>query len=306
MNKKQTKKSVFRVLLSILLVMAVLTFTVSTALSLIFSVSRVDFRLLETGFYGSAVEEIENEIHALQSVIDIPSEKVFAILSPDEIQEMLAPYTSAITRQFLAGGKSPQKIEYLSDELYQLVCDTITEEHYGGDIEQLTADRLDAYEELVAVVTGTLNFFPQSILNKLFSQSTSTKLAPVYRAIALVGQLRFPALILFVLCVAGLLWLHRKNMIAGLRKMAGTCFITASVLFVPTVFVYLYSLPERLSLADGLLRQYLLTLYTYMTGSLLNVTLWVFAITLVLLIVTVIFSAKYAPKSCNDRSNVLK
>ena len=306
MKMKNIARRVGQILFAILLVASIVIFSLSMAVSHMFSVNRVNARLFQNGFYDRATQTFTEQIESLQSVIGVTPEAVTAIVTPMKLQEMLAPYTDALTKQRLAGGPAPKDTEYFSEELYDLVCDVITEDHYDGDITQLTSDRVDAYNELTGAVNHTVNFFPQSIVNKVLGGEGQQKLTPLYQGVGILRQLWLPAIAVFILSAVGMWLLRSRDSLSALRGIIGTWFITASVLFVPTAFIHSYSLPQRLSLADGLLRRYILTLYSHMTDSLLSITLLIFVVSAVLLVISVILSAKYAPKGCNDRSNVLK
>ncbi len=306
MNVKRIARRTARVLFSILLIASILVFSLSMAVSQMFSANRVNARLFENGFYDRATQSLTEQLEDLQSVLGISPESVMEIVTPDQLQGMLAPYTDALTAQFLEGGPAPEETEYFSEELYELICDTITEEHYDGDIEQLTADRVDAYAELTAAVNNTVNFFPQSLMDKLLGDSIQQKLIPLYRAIGVARRLWLPAVAVLALCVVGLWLLRRRDSLSALRRIAGIGFITGAALFVPAFFIRSYSLPQRLSLSDGLLRRYILTVYSHMTNSLFFITLWVFVVATVLLVLTVILSAKSGGVSCTDRASVLE
>ncbi len=306
MKQKQVTKQVAQILLSIVAVLSLVVGLLSVTLSVAFSPDRVNARLQQNGFYEFATEAVTKEVEALQSVIAVQTEDLQQVLPAEEIHSMLTPYVDQLNRQFLAGEQAPAPIDYLSDDLYRLVCDIITEEAYAGDTAQLTRDRLDAYSELSEAIVGTLNFFPQSLLERVVGKNMQTKLAPLYRAIGVARNLWLPALLVLMLSATGAFLLRRRETMDAWRGIAGTGFITVSALFVPALFIRLYSLPNRLSLTDGLLRRYILTVYSHMTGSLFTVMLVAFILSAAFLTVTVILSAKSAGTSCVDSADVLQ
>lgn len=306
MTQPSNTQRIIRVLLSIVLTLSLLVFSLSVSVSLIFSTGGISSRLHKNGFYDFAGLTVEENIESLQSVIGVDTAAVMDVLAHEGADAMLESYTDALNALFLTGGQAPDRISYDSDALYQLICGVITEDVYDGDIAQMEQDRADAYAELTKIISDTLSFFPQSLLKKLTGGTLQARLARVYSLVRVIRVLWLPALLLFLACAAGLFFLRRHDPLSALRGIAGVWFVTGSLLFLPALFIRTYSLPNRLSLADGLLRRYILTVYTQWTSSLFTVMLLVFAAGAVFLTVTIILTAKSGQTSCTAVQNVLE
>lgn len=170
-------------------------------------------------------------------------------------------------------------------------------------------DRADAYRDIVALVNETLQFFPQSLWDKavdLVKTNTGLTMASVYRLIAIVRILQYVFLLLTVGSVAALYFLGKDAWTNTLRYIAGIWFISGSVIFLPIVFMRSFTLMNRLSLSDGLLRRYILGLVDYIRNCVFRTSLLIFLIGLAALAVALVFCVKYPQKTCKAEETVLE
>ncbi len=284
-------KQFLKVTLTTLFCLSLLATLLCTAMFFMFRVQSVQNTLHRQGFYDSAMTVIENDVSNLQSIVNIETSVILGAVTKEDITPLLQYYTNGISRHLLENDTDTIKLTFSSEALYKVVCDTITPAQYDNDIAALEADRTDAYADLQASITDALAFFPQSLYTTLkeLASKKGVPLNTVYVYIAYMRRLALPFAVLTLLSGAALLLCYRAQKLRGLRLLAGSAFIITSPLFLCGVLLRANPFMERLSLADGLLKDYISALLNSMGTGAFTVITAAFFLSLSALIAVILF-----------------
>lgn len=297
-----------RVVLTILFVLGLLVTLCAFAVSAMFSANGTKRALRGQELPALAMQEIADNVEDLQGIINVETEKILETVPAETVEKELTAYTDALTERLLCGADNLYAVQFDSPALREMVESAITPELYVKNPEQLQKDRDAAYAEIVGVIDSRLAFFPQTLFDKVTTavqDSTGITKERFYALCARFSALRLPAL-LFTLVMGGALILtRRREWLPALRYVAGVGFVTGSAVFLPALFLQRYTLFERLSLSDGLLRRYILCVLHHMRSALFTTALCCFLFFLLFLAVTLFFSAKKIAKTCKTAENVL-
>lgn len=308
MKEKSVLFVTTRVVLTILFVLGLLVTLCAFAVSAMFSANGTKRALRGQELPALAMQEIADNVEDLQGIINVETEKILETVSAETVEKELTAYTDALTERLLCGADNLYAVQFDSPALREMVESVITPELYVKDPEQLQKDRDAAYAEIVGVIDSRLTFFPQTLFDKVTTavqDSTGITKERFYALCARFSALRLPAL-LFTLVMGGALILtRRREWLPALRYVAGVGFVTGSAVFLPALFLQRYTLFERLSLSDGLLRRYILCVLHHMRSALFTTALCCFLFFLLFLAVTLFFSAKKIAKTCKTAENVL-
>lgn len=308
MKEKTVLFVVVRVVLTILFVAALLMTLVTFAVSAMFSEKAAKRALQKEDLPTLAMQEIADNVEDLQGIINVETDKILSTVSRETVERELTAYTDALTARLLCGADKLYAPQFESDMLREIVDSVITPELYKNDPSQMQKDRDAAYAEIVGVIGGELAFFPQTLLDKLSSvvqDNTGISSERFYGTVRRLSSLRFLLLCLTAALGAALFFTRRRAWLDSLRYIAGVGFITGSAVFLPALFLQRYTLLDRLSLSDGLLRRYILCLLHHMRTSLFTTALCCFLLFLLLLAVILFLCAKKTAKTCKDAENVL-
>ena len=305
---KKTEHAFLKILLSAVFSVSLIASVFCITVSLCFSPNILKRRLEKQDFSGLAMSIITENMEDFQSVINLPTETLLTAIPAADIQDNLGRYTDGVNRLLLAGEKSDFAVKVPTTALEKLIADAITPAHYNGDLKQMEADRAAAVAEITGSIEQTLAFFPTSLLDKVTAKAEKGgfSIQTVYRTVRYIRYAIIPCLLLWIGSAVLLLAMNCGRWEASLRLVAGNWFITASVLFLPMLFLHSYAPLNRLSLSEGLLRQYILTLGAHIQGSMFTAPLIFFAVGLVFLLFSLYFSAKNTQSSCTDAENVVK
>lgn len=298
-----------KVITTILCILFVISFAATvlvTAVTAACAPKAVERRLARSGFYTLAEERIRFEVENLQSVVGIPTQDVLDAIPPATVKELLKPYVIAVSERLLLGGAAPTEIDFQSDALYNLICSVITEQQYNGDTAQMAEDRAAAYADLTAAISDTVSFFPISLFDTAMEiLAKNGSLDTVYATIRLLRKLVAPLIVFTLLLSGGILLYGKKNLQKALKTLAGCWSITASVLFFGSLFALIGNhLLDKLSLADGLLRRYVLALFNNAVASTITITAIAFALGVGLLAVSIVWIA--VKLSCTAKKTVVE
>lgn len=308
MKEKTVLFVVVRVVLTILFVAALLMTLVTFAVSAMFSEKAAKRALQKEDLPTLAMQEIADNVEDLQGIINVETDKILSTVSRETVERELTAYTDALTARLLCGADKLYAAQFESDTLREIVDSVITPELYKNDPSQMQKDRDAAYAEIVGVIGGELAFFPQTLLDKLSSvvqDNTGISSERFYGTVRRLSSLRFLLLCLTAALGAALFFTRRRAWLDSLRYIAGVGFITGSAVFLPALFLQRYTLLDRLSLSDGLLRRYILCLLHHMRTSLFTAALCCFLLFLLFLAVILFLCAKKTAKTCKDAENVL-
>lgn len=308
MKEKTALFVVVRVALTILFVAALLMTLVTFAVSAMFSEKAAKRALQKKDLPTLAVQEIADNVEDLQGIINVETDKILSTVSKETVERELTAYTEALTAKLLCGADKLYAVQFESAALREMVESVITPELYKDNPAQLQKDRDAAYAEIVGVIDGELAFFPQTLLDKVFTlvqDNTGITSERFYGTVRRLSSLRFPLLLLTAALGTALFFTRRRAWLDSLRYIAGVGFITGSAVFLPALFLQRYTLLDRLSLSDGLLRRYILCLLHHMRTSLFTTALCCFLFFLLFLAVILFLCAKKTAKTCKAAENVL-
>ena len=307
--KKQTGLFVAaRIALTALFVMGLLFLLFTAAVSLTISEKAVARALEKQDFAALAVQKIAENVEDLQGIINVETDKILSAVAAETVEKELTAYTDSLTAKLLSGADNLYAVQFDSPALRELVDSAIAPEWYADNPEQMQKDRDAAYAEIVGVIDGQLAFFPLTFIDKMTATvQEHVGITPerFYSAVSLFKKLCLPALLVTVALGAALYFTRHGDLTDALRYVAGVGFVTASAVFLPALFLQRYTLFNRLSLSDGLLRRYILCLVHHVRSALLTPTLCCFLIFLLFLAATLFFSAKKLWKTCKTAENVL-
>ncbi len=266
----------------------------------------VERRLARQGFYAFAAENIRDEISHLESVIGIPTADILATVPNETIVTLLKPYVLAVAEQLLQGGEAPAPITFESEQLYALVCATITAEQYNNNATQMEEDRAAAYADLTAAIGETLTFFPSTLLDTAMGILASEQIVDtLYATIRLLRRLVLPAIVLTLLCGGGLLWYRKNDFGKALQLLAGCWSITGAVLFFAALFTFVGNhLLDKFSLSDGLLRRFVIALFENAATGVVSVSAVCFGVGILLLVSAILYNAVKTP--CTQAETVVE
>ncbi len=295
-------KRFLKVSLATLFILSLLTTLLCTAVFFSFRIQSVQSALRRQGFYDRAMSELQNTVLNMQSIVNVETSAVLDVIAKEDVSTQMQAYTNEISRHLLENTTDTVELSFSSDALYQVVCDTITPAQYNGNTAALEADRKDAYADLQTAITDTLAFFPQSLYTTLkeLASKYSVPLDTVYTHITYMRRLPLPFFILTLLSGAALFWCYRCQKSHGLRIVAGCAFITTSPLFLCGVFLRATPFTQRLSLADGLLKDYMYALVNSMGNSAFAVLATAFFLSFFALVAAIVWQV-FSPKTntCN-------
>lgn len=297
-----------RVVLTILFVLGLLVTLCAFAVSAMFSANGTKRALRKQELPALAMQQIADNVEDLQGIINVETEKILETISSETVEKELMAYTDSLTERLLCGADNLYAVQFDSPALREMVESVITPELYVKDPEQLQKDRDAAYAEIVGVIDSRLAFFPQTLFDKVTTavqDSTGITKERFYALCARFSALRLPALLLTLALGTALFFTRRHACLSSLRYVAGVGFLTGSAVFLPALFLQRYTLFERLSLSDGLLRRYVLCVLHHMRSALFTTALCCFLFFLLFLAVTLFFSAKKIAKTCKAAENVL-
>lgn len=297
-----------RVVLTALFVLGLLVTLCAFAVSAMFSANGTKRALRKQELPALAMQQIADNVEDLQGIINVETEKILETISSETVEKELMAYTDALTERLLCGADNLYAVQFDSPALREMVESVITPELYVKVPEQLQKDRDAAYAEIVGVIDSRLAFFPQTLFDKVSTavqDSTGIAKERFYALCAQISALRLPALLLTLALGTALFFTRRHACLSSLRYVAGVGFLTGSAVFLPALFLQRYTLFERLSLSDGLLRRYVLCVLHHMRSALFTTALCCFLFFLLFLAVTLFFSAKKIAKTCKAAENVL-
>lgn len=307
--KKHTALVICKAVACVLFVLSLIGSIVCAAISMMFSTKAIEKQLKDQGFYTFAMQEIEKNISDLQGVIGVESAAVLNAIPADTVETLLHDYTHTVTENLFTGKQDVATVSFTSNAVYQLVCAAVTPEQYGDDTAQMEADRQDAYADLTAAVNESLAFFPQTLYDKITDalEQSGLRLQTVYTAIHITQKCTIPLILFTVVCSIGIIFCNVKNRSRGLRTAAGCAFITSSVFFLVAVFMRDFSLLNRLSLSDGLLRRYILTIIDNMSSGIFTVVTVAFILAALLLIGAIAWEVTVSRKNtCTDQQTMVQ
>ncbi len=284
-------KQFLKVTLTTLFCLCLLATLLCTTMFFMFRVQSVQNTLHRQGFYDRAMTVIENDVLNLQSIVNIETSAILGAVTKEDITSLLQDYTNGISRHLLENNTDTVELTFSSDALYKVVCDTITPAQYGNNTATLEADRNDAYADLQTSIIDALAFFPQSLYTTLkeLAGKKGVPLDTVYVYIAYMRRLALPFMVLTLLSGAALLLCYRAQKPRGLRTLAGSAFITVSPLFLCGILLRANPFIGRLSLADGLLKDYISALLNSMGTGAFTVTATAFFLSLLTLVGVILF-----------------
>lgn len=297
-----------RVVLTALFVLGLLVTLCAFAVSAMFSANGTKRALRKQELPALAMRQIADNVEDLQGIINVETEKILETISSETVEKELTAYTDALTERLLCGADNLYAVQFDSPALREMVESVITPELYVKVPEQLQKDRDAAYAEIVGVIDSRLAFFPQTLFDKVstaMQDSTGITKERFYALCAQISALRLPALLLTLALGTALFFTRRHACLSSLRYVAVVGFLTGSAVFLPALFLQRYTLFERLSLSDGLLRRYVLCVLHHMRSALFTTALCCFLFFLLFLAVTLFFSAKKIAKTCKAAENVL-
>lgn len=297
-----------RVVLTALFVLGLLVTLCAFAVSAMFSANGTKRALRKQELPALAMQQIADNVEDLQGIINVETEKILETISSETVEKELTAYTDALTERLLCGADNLYAVQFDSPALREMVESVITPELYVKVPEQLQKDRDAAYAEIVGVIDSRLAFFPQTLFDKVSTavqDSTGIAKERFYALCAQISALRLPALLLTLALGTALFFTRRHACLSSLRYVAGVGFLTGSAVFLPALFLQRYTLFERLSLSDGLLRRYVLCVLHHMRSALFTTALCCFLFFLLFLAVTLFFSTKKIAKTCKAAENVL-
>lgn len=297
-----------RVVLTALFVLGLLVTLCAFAVSAMFSADGTKRALRKQELPALAMRQIADNVEDLQGIINVETEKILETISSEAVEKELMAYTDALTERLLCDADNLYAVQFDSPALREMVESVITPELYVKVPEQLQKDRDAAYAEIVGVIDSRLAFFPQTLFDKVSTavqDSTGIAKERFYALCAQISALRLPALLLTLALGTALFFTRRHTCLSSLRYVAGVGFLTGSAVFLPALFLQRYTLFERLSLSDGLLRRYVLCVLHHMRSALFTTALCCFLFFLLFLAVTLFFSAKKIAKTCKAAENVL-
>lgn len=297
-----------RVVLTALFVLGLLVTLCAFAVSAMFSADGTKRALRKQELPALAMQQIADNVEDLQGIINVETAKILETISSETVEKELMAYTDALTERLLCGADNLYAVQFDSPALREMVESVITPELYVKVPEQLQKDRDAAYAEIVGVIDSRLAFFPQTLFDKVSTavqDSTGIAKERFYALCAQISALRLPALLLTLALGTALFFTRRHACLSSLRYVAGVGFLTGSAVFLPALFLQRYTLFERLSLSDGLLRRYVLCVLHHMRSALFTTALCCFLFFLLFLAVTLFFSAKKIAKTCKAAENVL-
>ena len=297
-----------RVVLTALFALGLLVTLCAFAVSAMFSVKGTKRALRKQELPALAMQQIADNVEDLQGIINVETERILETISSETVEKELMAYTDTLTERLLCGADNLYAVQFDSSALREMVESVITPELYVKHPEQLQKDRDAAYAEIVGVIDSRLAFFPQTLFDKVTTavqDSTGITKERFYALCARFSALRLPALLLTLALGTALFFTLRHACLSSLRYVAGVGFLTGSAVFLPALFLQRYTLFERLSLSDGLLRRYVLCVLHHMRSALFTTAMCCFLFFLLFLAVTLFFSAKKIAKTCKAAENVL-
>lgn len=311
--KKQHYLSVLRILLTVLFILFLLAGIFSTTVTVICRPAAITHRLQKTDFFNTfAKQQTDTAIEKLESIVAVDTEKLQAAVPVTTIEQELESYVDSLNRMLFSGDETLHTVSISSAELQTLINASITADIYAGNTVLMEADRAASYKEVTDTVNSSLTFFPQSLFSKvatLVEQKTHISAAAFYIGLHRISFVPLPALLAAVICAVGAYLLGNRDRIAFLRRIAGICFITASAVFLPVVFLGGNAVMNRLSLTDGLLRRYILTVSAHISSGIFSAVLIFFIICTVFFVVMLyltVKTGKNTQKSCKHEKNVLE
>ncbi len=296
------KKNVLFYVLSALLVIALLCSIACATLLAVFNVNTVQKRLETDAFYNLSQQSIRNNLNGLSGVIAVDADAVIQAIPTDTIRQSLSDHSRSVTEGLLEGKEIRSDIAITSDAVYQLVCDSITAEQYGANTEELDKDRADAYADLMKAVNDGVLFFPQTLYGKI--TEAVPRLQTAYSLVRLVKRLTIPFVCLTVLLGVAVFFCRRERKGGALRTVAGCVFIPSSALFLLAAFLHRTPLLQRISLGEGLLREYVLTMADCMLDGVFTVMTIFFVIGILLLVAAIAWQV--ADNTCKDTKTVIQ
>lgn len=302
-------KKALRIISCIGFVISLLLTVFCTACYFAFNVPSVQNTLQRTGFYEKTLRQVEAEVTDLQSVINIETDAIMQALQSEQIVTLAENYTAVINQNLLTGSAKPSDLTFSSDALERLISDTITPSQYGDDTAALEADRADAYADLTAAVQQALAFFPQSLFDtaKEIAVDYGVPLQTFYDAVGYLQKAALPLAILTALLAFAVIYCHRENKPRALRTVAGLTTVPLSLFFFISIIMRGTSLFSRFSLADGLLKEYILALFRHVGDSAMLIIGIPFFIGVVTLFAAIIWEAASNKKNtCAQNETVIQ
>ena len=273
-----------RVILSVLFTILLIGSILCGIITVIFDATALTARLEQQAFTDFATAQLTEKLSSLQGIIAVDFTQLQKAVAAEQIRPILQDYIRQVNATVFSGAPAPAQITYQHDDIYALVCEVITKEQYGNDTAQMKEDRQAAYADLTAAVSETLSFFPQTLYNTAdqILQKAGISLPTLYTFVSICCTLTYILIPLTILTAVGIVFCSKQKQ-SGLLIVGGCGFLTASVYFLSGVFMRDFSLINRLSLSDGLLRRYILAMMQHIgDASFITVTIVFVLFTLLL------------------------